>query len=143
MQRTKKKILVVDDDVSHLALARDVLTEEGYDVLTNGNGLGITSIIRREHPDLILLDINMPAIPGDDLALFLRADSRTRHVPIVFYSAQDEDSLSRSVTKNGIRGYIRKGDIGELRRKVAYFLHDQDEHVMNEAFSRQRLYAVE
>jgi CheY-like chemotaxis protein len=140
IQPQKKKILIVDDDARQLALAREVLEQDGYLVLSNGNGLGITSIIERDHPDLLLLDIALPVIPGDDLALFLRADSRTRHIPIVFYSGLDEEDLSRSAITSRVRGYIRKGDIGELRRKVSSFLHDHDEQVTNEAFSRQRLY---
>jgi CheY-like chemotaxis protein len=143
MQRKKKKILIVDDDAKQLALTREVLEQEGYDVLANGNGLGITSVILQDRPDLLLLDITMPVIPGDDLALFLRADSRTQHIPIVFYSGQDEEHLAHSVSSSRVRGYIRKGDISELLRRVAYFLYDQDEQVVNETFSRRRLYAVE
>ena len=138
-----KRILVVDDDERQLHLAEAVLSSEGYLVQTHASGFGVTGIIQSFKPDLVLLDINLPGLPGDDLAAFLLADERTRHVPIVFYSALDETSIIGSAVKRRVRGYIRKGDVEELRSKVRFFLHNHCSQAMNEAFSRRRLYAVD
>jgi CheY-like chemotaxis protein len=143
MKRKEKRILVVDDDDRHLHLAREVLESEGYLVHTHASGFGVTGIVQSFRPDLILLDITLPGLSGDDLAAFLLADDRTRHVPIVFYSSLDETSVISSTVRRRVRGYIRKGDIEELRSKVRYFLHNHCPQAMNEAFSRSRLYAVE
>ena len=143
MQNEQKKILVVDDDERHLDLARALLEGEGYTVRTHHSGFGVSGILQAFQPDLVLMDITMPGMPGDDLAAFLLADERTRRTPIVFYSSLDEGSIITSAVRHRVRGYIRKGDVEELRSKVRYFLHNHCTQSMNEAFSRRRLYAVE
>ena len=114
----RKKIMVIDDDAMLLQVTQGLLEHEGYDVLTLQNAFGATSAIRASTPDLVLLDINMPALSGEHLAPLLQTNQHTRRVPIVFYSSNDEDTLSASVRKHGVRGYICKGDPAMLRRKV-------------------------
>ncbi len=122
MEKVKKKILVVDDDERHLIATQEVLTNEGYEVFTYSWWLGVTNFVRRLQPDLILLDINMPALSGTGLSSLLLSNSGTKNIPIVFYSSNDEDSLRKTVSEYGARGYISKGNIYELKRKVAYYL---------------------
>jgi CheY-like chemotaxis protein len=143
MHRKEKRILVVDDDDRHLDMAREVLESEGYVVRTHASGFGVPGISQSFRPDLILLDIHLPGLPGDDVAAFLRADDRTRHVPIVFYSSLDEASVISNTVRYRVSGFICKGDIEELRSKVRFFLHNHCAQAMNEAYSRSRLYAVE
>ena len=139
----RKRILMVDDDDRHLELARSVLEAEGYILRTHHSAFGVSGVMQAFRPDLVLLDITMPGIPGDDLAAFLLADERTRHTPIVFYSSLDESNIIRSAVNRRVRGFIRKGDIEALRSKVRFFLHNHCAQAMNEAFSRSRLYTVE
>lgn len=122
MEKKRKKILVVDDDENHLTTTRELLEDEGYDVVVHQNGFGATSCICANQPDLVLLDINMPALSGDNLAPLLLGNDCTKQVPIVFYSSNDEDSLRSSVAKHGVAGYICKGDMSELRKKVLRYL---------------------
>src|SRR5690606_5831010 len=63
----KLRVLVVDDDVQHLDLVRRSLRAFGIDVETSDSSLGVSAIIRRTEPDLVLLDVNIPALPGDAL----------------------------------------------------------------------------
>ncbi|MCL4537336.1 MAG: response regulator [Nitrospirae bacterium] len=128
MERTKKKILVVDDDERHLVTAKELLEDAGYEVITHYNWFGSTNVIKRLQPDLILLDINMPALSGDALSEILRGNSRTKDVPIVFYSSNDEDSLRKAVSECGVRGYICKGDVFDLRKKVAAYMSQSREN---------------
>jgi PleD family two-component response regulator len=65
---------------------------------------------------------NMPALPGDELSVILRSNSKIKDVPIVFYSSNDEDSLRKAASEYGVRGYICKGDVCNLRRKIAVYL---------------------
>lgn len=118
----RKKIMVIDDDEQLLMITRELLENEGYDVLTHQYGFGASSAVRASQPDLVLLDINMPALSGEKFAGIVQANEYTKHVPIVFYSSNDEDSLASSVAKHGVRGYICKGNIAELQRKVAEYL---------------------
>jgi CheY-like chemotaxis protein len=140
MENRKKRILVIDDDADHLFIARELLTREGYEVLTHQSPFGVTGLIQAADPDLVLLDVNMPSLPGDDLAAFIKADNRTRHVPIVLYSSTDEDRLRSAIVQHRLEGYILKGDAANFRMKVGYFLQD---HMTNDGAYRRGLYAVE
>lgn len=122
MERIKKKILIIDDDEKHLITTKALLEEEGYEVITNYGWFGTTNVVREIQPDLVLLDINMPALSGDKLSSLLLSNDKTKNVPIVFYSSNDEDSLRKDVSKYGVKGYICKGNICELKKKVASYL---------------------
>ncbi len=124
MEKNKKKILVVDDDERHLIATQEVLTNEGYEVFTYSWWLGVTNFVKTLKPDLVLLDINMPALSGTGLSSLLLSNTGTKNIPIVFYSSNDEDSLRKAVSEYGARGYISKGNIYELKRKVAYYLEN-------------------
>jgi two-component system OmpR family response regulator len=123
-QNKKKKILLVDDDEMHLYTTKELLQDEHCEVITHKSnyGIGVTNLVRELQPDLILLDVNMPGLSGDKLAKLLRDSDDTNHVPIVFYSSNDEDSLREIVSTCDVRGYICKGDPVELRRKVDHYL---------------------
>ena len=122
MERTVKKILVIDDDERHLVAVKGILEDAGYEVITHNHWIGSTSTVMKLKPDLVLLDINMPALSGDRLAMLFRTNGSTRYVPVVFYSSNDEDTLRKLALKCGVAGYICKGDVFELRRKVGFYL---------------------
>ncbi|NOY38874.1 MAG: response regulator [Nitrospirae bacterium] len=122
MERPAKRILVIDDDERHLVAAKGLLEDAGYEVITHNHWIGSTSAVMKLKPDLVLLDINMPALSGDRLSMLFRTNGSTRNVAVVFYSSNDEDSLRKLVLKCGVAGYICKGDVFELRRKVGFYL---------------------
>ena len=128
MERTKKKILGVDDDERHLVTAKELLEDAGYEVITHHNWFGSTNAIKNLKPDLVLLDINMPALPGDELSVILRSNSKIKDVPIIFYSSNDEDSLRKTASEFGADGYICKGDVFDLRKKVAAYMSQSREN---------------
>lgn len=140
MTEKRKKILIIDDDPDHLFIAKQLLITEGYEVLAQGSPFGVISLILSAQPDLVLVDVNMPGIPGIDFAAFFRADSRTCNIPVVLYSSEDERTLVAAVAKYRLHGYISKGDGAELKRKTAYFLGN---HLTDGADFRKRLYAVD
>lgn len=118
----KKKITVIDDDEAHLVSTRGILENFGYDVSVHVGGLGATNFIREREPDLVLLDVNMPGLSGDRLATIIRGQERTKRVPIVLYSSNDEDVLRMRVRELGLDGYIAKGNPVTLCRRVAAIL---------------------
>ncbi len=118
----KKKILVVDDDEMHLQIARELIQDDQFEVITHLNGFGVMDRVKTLHPDLVLIDINMPGLSGDRLAVMFRSGDETSHIPIVFYSSNDENALREIVSTCDVKGYICKGDHGNLRKKVAEFL---------------------
>lgn len=119
----RKKVMIIDDNEEVLQVTRELLENEGYDVVVHQTGFGATSAIRANRPDLVLLDINMPALSGEALAPILGANEHTRRTPVLFYSSNDEDTLVESVSRFGVAGYICKGNIGDLRSKVRHHIH--------------------
>jgi len=136
----QKRILVIDSEPDNLYSARDLLNAEGYEVLTHPSPFGIPGLIRTAAPDLVLIGVNAPFFPGVDLAAYLWSDDRTRAIPIVLYTSDDERTLMSTVATYRLSGYIRKGDGSELRRKVAFFLGS---HLVDAPAFRKQLYAVE
>jgi len=127
MEKTGKRILIIDDDISHLLTAKEILESEGYTVNTHNQAFGSSVIARQLEPDLILLDINMPGLSGDRLAQIIGRNLNSSNVPIIFYSSNDEDSLRKAVGQYGIYGvkdYVCKGDSYDLRKKVARCLSE-------------------
>jgi CheY-like chemotaxis protein len=122
MVETARTVLVIDDDPQHLSATHDILSAVGYRVLTQQRPFGVTNLILRHKPDLVLLDVNMPGLSGDALAMLLRDNPQCAAIPIVFHSSNDEDSLRHLARRYGARGYICKGSPHDLRRKVASFV---------------------
>jgi CheY-like chemotaxis protein len=116
----RKKILVIDDDATHRLCARDILEAHGYEVVLHPRPFGATEKVMTEAPDLVLLDVNMPALSGETLAMLLRAREQTRGTRILLYSSNDEDSLRTSALRLGLgpQGYVPKGDPAALRTAV-------------------------
>lgn len=83
-------ILVVDDTPDNLRLLVGILTERGYKVRPVASGKMALSAAQGMPPDLILLDINMPEMDGYQVCEKLKADERTRNIPVIFLSALND-----------------------------------------------------
>jgi DNA-binding NarL/FixJ family response regulator len=113
------RILIVDDDSTHLDCARELLEAEGYEVEVHLTAFGATERLIRSRPDLVLIDVNMPALSGEALATILRRRVHAAGVRVLLYSSNDEDALRRSADRLELDGYVCKGDPAELRVKVS------------------------
>lgn len=87
---SKGNILIVDDLIENLHFLNDLLTKQGYRVRSVTNGNMALRSARNNPPDLILLDIKMPDIDGDQVCSTLKADEETSDIPIIFLSALTE-----------------------------------------------------
>ncbi len=87
INRSDYKILIVDDVVSNVLLLKILLTNEKFQVCTANNGTTCIEMAKKEHPDLILLDVMMPDLNGFDTAVILKKDETTREIPIIFLTA--------------------------------------------------------
>src|SRR5208337_250250 len=83
----KAKVLVVDDNEANLELFMDFLAVGGYESLHASNSEDAIEIVRGEHPDLVLLDNQLPGIVGIDVARTLKRDEGTKHIKIVALTA--------------------------------------------------------
>lgn len=124
---TKVRVLVVDDDLDLLELVRRTLTPH-FEVQTHNSALGVSNLVRNGEPDLVLLDVNFPALKGDQvLALARRYAPRT--TKFILYSAADESKLRALARASGADGYLSKSVQGsELLQKLTAF-RDKDHTV--------------
>jgi len=81
------KILVVDDEWEIRDLLSQFLTEEGYEVILASNGEEAIELAERENPQVILLDIMMPDIDGIETCKRLKAEEKTRFIPVIMATA--------------------------------------------------------
>lgn len=102
------RILVVEDEPSILANVARVLRLEGFDVVTATNGVEGLTCARTHSPDLILCDIRMPEMNGDELLKTLRADSTTSNIPFVFATASAETATREERLQQGAQAYLVK-----------------------------------
>jgi len=85
------KILVVDDDVSLTGLLDGLLSGQGHTVLVANDGLEAMVQVRKNVPDLIILDIMMPEINGYDVCRDLKFDARFKNIPIIVLTCRDQE----------------------------------------------------
>jgi DNA-binding response OmpR family regulator len=102
---SKKKILVADDDAAIVEVMQILLQDQGYEVVTTSRGENIYKMVE-ENPDMILLDIWMAGINGNDICQKLKADDKTKHIPIIMFSANSE-TIQKSI-ECGADGYLAK-----------------------------------
>ena len=102
------RILVVDDEDDLLELVRYNLTKADYEVSCVGSGEEALKAVRKEVPDLIVLDLMLPAVDGLEVCRRLKADARTREVPIIMLTAKSEESDMIAGLDLGADDYIAK-----------------------------------
>ena len=82
------RVLLVDDDPDTLRLVSIMLQRQGYDVGAASSGTHALSMIEKEQPDLILLDVMMPDIDGFEVARRIRSNPSSANVPIIMFTAK-------------------------------------------------------
>jgi two-component system alkaline phosphatase synthesis response regulator PhoP len=102
------RILVVDDDHDIVRLVRAYLERDGYTVLSAYDGETALHILRRERPDLLVLDLMLPDRDGWDLTRLIRADQSLAETPIIMLTARVEDSDKIVGLEIGADDYITK-----------------------------------
>ncbi len=99
----KRKILIIDDEISFTNMVKLVLESTGsYEVRTENNGKEGLSTALEFNPDLILLDIIMPDISGDEVFSKIKASNKLKYTPIVFLTAIVNDKEVKA--KEGVIG---------------------------------------
>lgn len=104
----KQTILVVEDEEDILELVRYNLSGEGYGVLAVQTGEAGLSTAKREHPDLVILDLMLPGIDGLDVCRELKAFASTRNIPIIILTAKGEEADIVAGLELGADDYITK-----------------------------------
>jgi two-component system cell cycle response regulator DivK len=116
-------ILYIEDNVDNRTLIRRILTAEGYELKEAANAAEALTTLNLMHPDLILMDINMPDVDGYTLTAQIRAMSGFESVPIVALTANVMRGDRERSLEAGCDGYIQKPiDIDILPQQIERYL---------------------
>lgn len=120
----KEKILIVEDDSMILDMYVHKFEQEGFAVAHLDRGDGVVALAEAEQPAIILLDVIMPGLDGFTVLQQLKANAKTKAVPVIMLTnlGQDEDRTKGAGL--GAVGYIVKSNLtpGEVVKKVREFL---------------------
>lgn len=101
-------ILIIDDIEENIDILERQLTSSEFNVLTANEGPKGLHVLKKEHVDLILLDINMPVIDGITLLSNIKEDESLSHIPVIMVTANDDVKTVLTCLKKGACGYITK-----------------------------------
>lgn len=114
--------MICDDDSGILDMMEMIISESGFEVVTEANSLNVLTGLDREKPDLLLLDIWMPLLSGDQVLKSIRANERFSYLPVIMYSASTEGASIAKIA--GADDYIAKPfNIDELETKINQLLN--------------------
>lgn len=112
-----KKILICDDDRDILEMLEIILEDSGLDIFTEPDSTILVERIEENMPDLLLMDLWMPVITGDEILKTLRSNDGIKNLPVIIMSAAQDGKLI--ATEAGADDYISKPfDIDVLIAKV-------------------------
>jgi DNA-binding response OmpR family regulator len=114
------KILLLDDERLTQVAIQDILQTAGHEVIVRGTAWGTSKLIYDERPDLVLLDLVLPTISGEDFLDLVRKSPELRHTKVVLYSSRTD--IEDVAQEHGADGFIRKGRLDELLAEVTRFL---------------------
>lgn len=101
-------ILVVEDNAQNLKLAQLLLQKGGHTVLTADNGEWGLDLARAQHPELILMDVQMPGLDGLSVTRLLKQDPGTRHIKVVALTALAMKGDEERILAAGCDAYLAK-----------------------------------
>jgi len=107
-RRFPKRILIVEDNVLNMKLVRDILEAHGYATLTAVEGTRALPLAYAHRPDLILMDLQLPDIPGLEAVRQLKEHAGTRNIPVVAVTAFAMVGDRDKALAAGCDGYVAK-----------------------------------
>jgi two-component system cell cycle response regulator DivK len=102
------KVLVVEDNPANMTLATFLLKSAGHTVLTATDAESGLTLARKEQPDLILMDIQLPGMDGLQATALLKADKLTRSIPVIALTALAMKGDEERIRAAGCDGYVAK-----------------------------------
>ena len=102
-------ILIVEDQQGFRRIYEDVLTSEGYKVLTAEDGEKGWNLAREKRPHLVLLDLGLPVMDGFEVLKRMRADEATKPIPVIIFSVMGEEKDIKKAMEMGANDYTVKG----------------------------------
>ena len=116
----KKVIMVVDDNPDLIYSVKEGLKSvaKDYDIIGAESGKKCIDALKKQKPDIILLDIMMPGMDGWDVCAKIKANKQTEDIPIIFLTAKT-DPISKSMGRLASKDYIEKPfDVRDLKKRI-------------------------
>ncbi|MEW6718991.1 MAG: response regulator [Thermodesulfobacteriota bacterium] len=119
----RKKVLVVDDSHMIRRIVGKILKEDGFEVLTAENGRIGLDLARKNRPDLVIMDVEMPEMNGIDATIMIRSDAATSDIPVLIFTSLGDEKDIRMAKEAGGSGFLNKPiSKEELRATIFSFL---------------------
>lgn len=103
----KATVMVVDDDLTNIRIACGMLKSRFY-VMTAASGKEAFELLKRQMPNLILLDVHMPEMDGFEVIRRLKADEKYKHIPVIFLTADEDGEVEVQGFAEGALDFITK-----------------------------------
>jgi two-component system cell cycle response regulator DivK len=119
----RKKVLIVEDNDLNMKLFNDLLVAHGYGTLQTRDGLEALALARLHHPDLILMDIQLPEVSGLQVTQWIKKDDDLSKIPIIAVTAFAMKGDEEKIRDGGCEAYIAKPiSVASFIRTVERFL---------------------
>jgi len=124
----RRRILLADDDDALQRVVQRLAERRGHELLQATTGGGALALAITSQPDIIVLDLQFPDADGRDVLCKLKADERTKRIPVVVWSGRDgHGSDSKISLTRGAEDFVEKGEAGMLLLKLERVLLRLDE----------------
>jgi two-component system cell cycle response regulator DivK len=103
-----KTVLIVEDNELNMKLFNDLLEAHGYQTVQTRNGVEAVELARQHHPDLILMDIQLPEVSGLQVTQWIKDDESLRDIPVVAVTAFAMKGDEEKIRQGGCEAYLSK-----------------------------------
>src|SRR5690242_13148675 len=122
-QSASKTVLIVEDKELNMKLFNDLLEAHGYFTLQTNDGVEALRMARLHHPDLILMDIQLPEVSGLEVTKWLKEDDNLRTIPVIAVTAFAMKGDEEKIRNGGCEAYIAKPiSVAGFMRTIERFL---------------------
>jgi two-component system cell cycle response regulator DivK len=118
-----KTVLIVEDNELNMKLFHDLLEAHGYGTVETRDGTGVLELARAHHPDLILMDIQLPKVSGLEVTRWIKSDPELQRIPVVAVTAFAMRGDEERILQGGCEAYLSKPiSIARFMETVRRFL---------------------
>jgi two-component system cell cycle response regulator DivK len=121
-----KTVLIVEDNELNMKLFHDLLEAHGYNTVQTRNGIDVMNLAREHHPDLILMDIQLPEVSGLEVTRWLKDDEDLRSIPVIAITAFAMKGDEERIREGGCEAYLSKPiSVAKFLETVRTYLGDR------------------